>query len=235
MHARAPAARHEVLVTGNNLKLRDDFLGISTVALVEAGGRRLLFDAGGPTTRMSLIRALRERGIGHGEIDAVFLTHLHFDHCYNLDLFPGARVIVPSRELAYAADPNPADPFVPDWILDRLARRGVEEVDGEGVLAPGVEVFPAPGHTPGLHALRLRTAEGTVVLAGDAIKYPKEVMTRACDLAFDTIEAGTATIARILDMVDEGERVVPGHFPTLTRARHGFTWDTAAEFTLLVR
>lgn len=227
--------RLDILVTGNNLKLRDDFLGISTVALVEAGGTRLLCDAGGPTTRMSLLRALAERGIDRERIDLVFLTHLHFDHCYNLDLFPAARIVVPARERAYAAAPDPADPFVPDWILERLARRRVDEIDGTGLLAPGVEHFPAPGHTPGLHALRLATATGTAILAGDAIKYPKEVMARTCDLAFDRPETGTATILRILDMVDEGERLVPGHFPTLTRSRHGFTWDTAAEFALMVR
>ncbi|MEL6196836.1 MAG: MBL fold metallo-hydrolase, partial [Pseudomonadota bacterium] len=84
------SARYEVLVTGNALRLRDDFLGISSVVLVESPGhgrpRRTLVDAGGPTTRGSLKRALKDRGLGPGDIDAVFLSHLHFDHVWNLDL-----------------------------------------------------------------------------------------------------------------------------------------------------
>lgn len=224
--------RYDVLVTGNNLKLKDDFLGISSVVLIEAGGRRILLDAGGPTTRMSLIKAMKERGLSARDIDLVFLSHLHFDHCYNLDLFPETRIIVSSAEMAYAARPHPDDPFIPDWILDRLAKRTVEEIEGEGQLETGVTFFPAPGHTPGLHALRLETDQGVAVIASDAIKYPKEVMTRRCDLAFDTIETGTATIARILDMA---ERIVPGHFPELKRDTYGWTWDQAAEFSLLVR
>lgn len=227
--------RCDILVTGTNLRLRHDFLGISTVALIEAGGRRILFDAGGPTTRMSLLHALETRATAPASVDLVFLSHLHFDHCYNLDLFPGAEIAVPAAELAYAADPNPADPFVPDWILDRLARRGVSGFTGAGNLAHGVEILEAPGHTPGLHCLDLATTTGPVLLAGDAIKYPKEAINRASDLAFDTAARGTATIERLLDRVDEGGRLVPGHFPTLTRTRHGFTWDEAAEFTLLVR
>lgn len=75
-------------------------------------------------------------------------------------------------------------------------------------------------------------AKGTVVLAGDAIKYAKEVMAQRCDMAFDTPEAGTATIRRILKMAD---RIVPGHFPELIRDGDSWTWAEAAELPLLIR
>jgi N-acyl homoserine lactone hydrolase len=72
-----------------------------------------------------------------------------------------------------------------------------------------------------------------VVVAGDAIKYPKEAILRACDMAFETIEAGTATISRILDRAD---RILPGYFPELIRTPTGaFSWQDAASFDLLVR
>lgn len=225
-------AAYSLLVTGNNLRLRDDFLGISTVALVEAGGRRILFDVGGPISRMGLLKALGARGLTPGDIDLVFLSHLHFDHCYNLDLFAEAAVMVSSVERAYAAAPHAEDLFIPDWILERLDKRHVEEIGESGALAPGVEILAAPGHTPGLRALRLETNAGVAVLASDAVKYPKEVMTRRCDLAFDRIETGAASIERILDMAD---RLAPGHFPEMTRGAHGWSWDDAAEFALLVR
>ncbi|MEM9765232.1 MAG: MBL fold metallo-hydrolase [Pseudomonadota bacterium] len=226
-------ARYDVLVTGNNLKLGDDFLGISSVVLVEAGGRRLLVDAGGPTTRGSLRKALAARGLDGSEIDAVVLTHLHFDHVYNLDLFPRARVLVAAAEMAYAAQPHAADDFVPDWILPQLERRG-HEVLTVGQVEAGVEVLAAPGHTPGLHALRLETGEGPVLLASDAIKYPKEIMMRASDLEFAPPGTATATIERL---VDWPARIVPGHFPELHRVGDGpgWGWDGAAEFRLLVR
>jgi ribonuclease Z len=52
---------------------RIDHLGPST--LVEAGGKRLVFDVGRGTT----IR-LQQIGIGPGEVTGVFITHFHSDH-----------------------------------------------------------------------------------------------------------------------------------------------------------
>ena len=68
-----------------------------------------------------------------------------------------------------------------------------------------------------------------MVVAGDAIKYAKEAVIAQCDMAFDTPEAGTRSIERILDMAD---RIVPGHFPELTKTDRGFTWNDAIEFPL---
>lgn len=220
-----------VLVTGNNLRLADDVLGISTVALVEAGGTRILVDAGGPSTRGALRRGLRERGLAPEDVDAVFLTHLHWDHAWNLDLFPRARVIVPAAELAYAAAPHPDDAYVMPGILDRLAALGAETCTG-GALAPGVEAIAAPGHTPGLHAVLVETDGGPLLIASDAIKYPKEAMAGACDMAFDAAATGGATIRRLTAMA---ERIVPGHFPEIRRTAGGWTWDGAAEMTLVLR
>ena len=66
----------------------------------------------------------------------------------------------------------------------------------------------------------------------DAIKYAKEAVTCRCDMAFDAVETGTATIQRILEMAD---RIVPGHFPELIKSGTTFIWEEAAEFALMVR
>jgi hypothetical protein len=51
-------------------------------------------------------------------------------------------------------------------------------------------------------------------------------------MAYDTVEAGTATIERILDMAD---RIVPGHFPELIKSGQSFFWEDTAELALIVR
>ncbi|WP_051353050.1 MBL fold metallo-hydrolase [Thalassobacillus devorans] len=64
--------------------------GAST--LVEVGGEKLLFDAG----RGSTIR-LQQLGIKAGEIDKLFLTHLHHDHTVGFpDLLITGSVPIPS-------------------------------------------------------------------------------------------------------------------------------------------
>lgn len=74
--AQEPAIKVHLLGTGAPIP-RVDRYGPST--LVEAGGLRLLFDAGrGVSQRLWQLR------MSLGSIDAVFLTHLHSDHLVGL-------------------------------------------------------------------------------------------------------------------------------------------------------
>lgn len=95
------------------------------------------------------------------------------------------------------------------------------------------EAFTAPGHTPGLFALRYHhAAHGRVVIASDAIKYPKEILAGRADLVFHTETRAQATIEAILG---EAERIVPGHFTELRKDAGRWTWDAPARLDLLVR
>ena len=227
------SVEYEIVVQGNNLALREGFLALANATLITCADGPLLFDVGHYCNRPALLAGLARRGMQPGDVKAVFLSHLHFDHANNIDLFPRAKVYVSRREWEYAGDPHADDLFIPWMIREQLQQHEVEFIEGEGRLAEGVRYFPAPGHTPGSFALRLDTAHcGCVVIAGDAIKYPKEAITCRCDMAFDTVEAGTDTINRILDMAD---RIVPGHFPELIKRNGTFVWEDRAEFALLVR
>ena len=224
---------YKVLVSGNNLSLEGGFLGLANITLIESGDGPIVVDTGHYTNRPALIAALESAGYRPADIPRVFLTHLHFDHCNNVDLFSEATIYVGRTEWEYARNPHANDMFVPWLIHEQLARHRTEILEGEGMLCDGVSYFTAPGHTPGCLALRLDgTAAGTVVIAGDAIKYAKEAVTGQCDMAFDELAVGTRSIARILDMAD---RVVPGHFPELACRDGRVTWDGAAELTLRVR
>ncbi|MEM6971421.1 MAG: MBL fold metallo-hydrolase [Pseudomonadota bacterium] len=235
----------EVLVTGSSVRLERDFIGISTVVLLTMGTRRVLVDAGGPATRGTLLAGLRARGLQPGAIDTVVLTHLHFDHVANIDLFPRAELIVSRAEIAYAAAPHPDDAFVPDGILQRLGRRRVrvledqaEPLDAQAVC--GVTIIPAPGHTPGQLALRVEGMledgggrhAGRIVLAADAIKTPRELATGRADLEFDRLGRAAETMAALAEGADA---IVPGHAPTLTKGPGGWASAHPVSFPLVIR
>lgn len=226
--------RHDVLVAGNSLRLRQGYLGISSIVLVEAGSTRILLDCGHHVTRVALREALRSRSLGPDDIDLLVLSHLHFDHALNADLFRRAKVLVAKDEWAYAQSPHPDDDFVPAGIVHLIGGLDPELIEGEAELAPGVTLFPAPGHTPGCMAVRLDgTAHGTVVLAADAIKHVREAITGETEHAFTPPGVAAATIARIVDTAD---RIVPGHFPELVRLADGrFTWTEPAHLDLVIR
>jgi glyoxylase-like metal-dependent hydrolase (beta-lactamase superfamily II) len=224
---------YEVIVKGNSLRLAEGFLALANATLVFTPDGPVLFDVGHHVNRLALLNGLARHDLAPGDVCAVFLSHLHFDHCNNIDLFPAARVYVSSREWEYAKRPHEHDMFVPWLIHEQLGKHEVEFLDGEGRIADGVRYMPTPGHTPGSYALVLDTEKhGCVVVAGDAIKYVKELIAGRCDMAFDTPEAGADSIARITQMAD---RIVPGHFPELIRDGEKFVWDEAMEFSLLMR
>lgn len=119
-------------------------------------------------------RALAAAGVDPRDVEAVILTHLHWDHAGNCDLFPEARVIVQRRELQYAIAPGrffrkaflaPGSGWgVPPYLVPNL-----EAIDGATQLYPGLSVIPVPGHTPGSQGVVVETEHGSFCIAGDAV------------------------------------------------------------------
>ena len=103
-------------------------------------------------------------------ISTVFLTHLHFDHIANINLFPHATFILSRKEWEYANTRD--DLFVMEGSLPLLRsfKKRLVEIDGEELL-PGITCLHTPGHTPGCLSLVVDMKEkGRWVIAGDAIK-----------------------------------------------------------------
>jgi ribonuclease Z len=84
--AQAPALTVTLLGTGDPTPRIDRF---GPATLVRAGGHALLFDAG-----RGVLQRLRQSGVSSGELDGIFLTHLHSDHVVGLvDLWLGGWVV----------------------------------------------------------------------------------------------------------------------------------------------
>jgi glyoxylase-like metal-dependent hydrolase (beta-lactamase superfamily II) len=90
--------------------------------------------------------------------------------------------------------------------------------DGTAEIAPGISVHLIGGHTGGLQIIRVPTARGWVVLAGDATHYWANIRTRnPFPLVVD--------VARMLEgykiaesLADGPDHIIPGHDPlVLTR------------------
>lgn len=225
--------RYEILLRGNNLAFTGGFFGLCNVVLVWANETPLLFDTGHYCVRPGLLKALAKRGLDPKTIPHVFLSHLHFDHAHNLDLFPAAKVWVSQAELDYARNPHPSDTNIPWKIHALLEERDLHVIEGDGEVLPGLEHFAVPGHTPGSQALRFTNEDGRrIVLAGDAVKYPKEVIAQGSDLTFDTAANARASIQSICEQADV---IVPGHFSSLFKREGRWLWDEAASLELLVR
>ena len=124
---------------------------------------------GGPD---ALTNGLRKIGAAPGDVGTVVLTHLHFDHAWNLELFPDAQIVVQRDELIHAMDPVPTQRiyYLRETLTAVLARKrpkGLLLVDGDLELMPGIELLKVPGHTPGMQAVIVTTERGKAALVSD--------------------------------------------------------------------
>jgi glyoxylase-like metal-dependent hydrolase (beta-lactamase superfamily II) len=114
---------------------------------------------------------LARHGVKPEDVEIVVLTHLHFDHVGNTELFPNARFIIQRDEVPQALCPPPFGMFYyPDYAhktMDILPRTHL--IDGDAVLEPGVRLLKVGGHTPGIMSVVIDTRVGRVCLASDVL------------------------------------------------------------------
>jgi N-acyl homoserine lactone hydrolase len=228
------AVDYEIIVKGNNLRLAGGYLGMTNITLINSNDGYILVDVGHTVNRQGMLQALKVRGLTPKDIRRVFLSHLHNDHVMNIDLFPfSTEVFVSRAEFEYAANPHPDDPWMPWMVREQISKYQLRLLDGPGEFQSDIRYVPAPGHTPGCYALILNTAKkGRVVVAQDAIKFPKEALNQKVDHAFDTQERAAETIQMLLPLAD---RLIPGHFMEMYKQDGSFTWDDTMEFPLVIR
>lgn len=143
----------------------------------------------------------------------------------SIDLFPYTTEIFVSRaEFDYAGNPHPDDPWIPFMVRVQISKYNLNFLEGAGDPASG---GCAPGTPP-----RLNSREGNVVVAQDAIKFPKEAISGTVDHAFDTPERASATIRDLLSL---GDRIIPGHYSEIHKKNGNWTWDGAMDLNLRIR
>ena len=93
-----------LLLTGFPGSMDRGWLGWSTVVLLKQGKKNILFDTGNYNDRAQLIDRLQQHRLTPQDIDQVVLSHLHFDHVMNIDLFRNAEIFAGAQEREQTED-----------------------------------------------------------------------------------------------------------------------------------
>ena len=206
--------------------------------LVDSGGQKVLIDTGlGPAnmsgiTGGALLDELAAGGVKPEDVDVVFLTHLHVDHCGNVAhddggemkaVFPNATYRWTAGEDEFWQDPDPraATPGF-DWKKMMAAVSGRLEIADDGeVIAPGVNVIATPGHTPGHASIILSSQGKRAFILGDAISCPVQLEeTEWSGMGdMDRDLARRSQEAALQEIESDGALMTAGHFPGLTLGR----------------
>jgi glyoxylase-like metal-dependent hydrolase (beta-lactamase superfamily II) len=182
----------------------------------DGGDKALIVDPGDEAPR--ILEAVRETG---AEVEAILLTHTHFDHVgavADVARATGAPVYCPELEVPVLADINrymrfpglgPFESYDADETVaggERLELAGLE-----------IDVVFVPGHSPGHVAYSVPAEQA--VFSGDVLFQGSVGRT---DLPGGDWPTLLASIGKLVDTLDPATTVYPGHMgiTTLERELH---------------
>jgi glyoxylase-like metal-dependent hydrolase (beta-lactamase superfamily II) len=221
--------------------------------LLKLGGKWALVDTGsgntmGPTLG-KLTDNLRAAGVVPGEIETIFLTHLHPDHSNGLvddagrAVYPNAQVVLHELEAEFWLDRDEATGET-ERIRRNIAKAAVTTApyrarmrtvrDGEGL--PGVSALLLAGHTPGHTGWLIGSGNESLLIWGDLVHLASIQVARPdTGLIYDVDpQAACATRRRMFDRIAADRLSVAGAhldfpgFGTIVRGGTGFAFEPDA-------
>jgi glyoxylase-like metal-dependent hydrolase (beta-lactamase superfamily II) len=185
----------------------------ATTSLVRAGERLILVDPGLPVPAMKA-RLFERTGLQPERIDTVFLTNFRPSHRAGLGLFAHANLLMHEVEQQSARQHlERMTEQAPPEDLDRAhMQRELELLEritpAEDKLAPGVDLFPLFGYTPGQSGLLISAPTSTTMIAGDAVPTLDHFLAgQVLPDAYD-IRAAQESMREVYEIAD---LIIPGH------------------------
>ncbi len=190
------------------------------------GKRKIMIDNGGPPDcpvkqpyeqkeEQRVQNQMAKFGVAPEEIEAVVITHLHWDHTFNNELFTNAKFYVQARELEYSVNPLPIHRLTYcHWR--RYLRTDYTVLEGDADIAPGVRALLTPGHTPGSQSVSVETEAGTFVLISDLTNLDEfwEAVPKVPNGVHHDLSDTFRSFAKVEKIADY---VLTGHDPQVLR------------------
>ncbi len=196
-------------------------IGSSHTYVIDTGFNAKVAENRGRTLLRTVSEGLALINIDSSSVQNVILTHLHYDHVGNFDLFPNATLHLQDKEMAYATGRYMREPpFCGAYevndvigIVREVYAGRVEFHNGDSTLTPGLSIHFIGGHTMGLQCVRIRTKRGWIVLASDASHlYDNMESVKPFPIVFNVGEMVDG-YRKLQKLAATDDHIIPGHDP----------------------
>jgi N-acyl homoserine lactone hydrolase len=156
------------------------------------------------TTTKTMTAQLAQVGYAPSDITYLALSHFHWDHVGNANLFAGSTWLTPKaeRDIMFTDPPSTRTEPQNFSALRNSKTVFITTSDYDVFGDKSVVIKAAPGHSPGHQVLFLKLPKtGPVVLSGDLYHYPEERQRKLVPMTEfnpDQTVASRATIEKFL-------------------------------------
>jgi N-acyl homoserine lactone hydrolase len=191
------------IIRGLNLRPEIGFFGYSTVVLIKDGDENILVDTGGYGVREYLVDFAKRINI-----HKIFITHLHFDHCANINLFKNVPIYIHKDEIAQLTSDNGIYSDLYTFIAKSIEELKIVPFSEEANLSNNTKIKFTHGHTVGHSSLEIINQDKKIIVAGDALETYREYLNpNYSGTHFDKI-----AYKKSVDFIKNNyDIIIPGH------------------------
>ena len=168
------------------------------------------------------LKNLVAAGVDPADIDYVFCTHLHVDHCgWNTRMedgrfvptFPNAKYIFAKDEYDSHAENNSI--VFRESVLPVMEAKQAELVAMDFALDDNLSLSPTPGHTVGHVAVEMTSNGQLAAMSGDLMHSPLQCIYTSLrpTVDLDQKQAGETRRRFLEEHADRDKLVMTAHFP----------------------
>ncbi len=199
------------IVNGTIFRTNYGNLGASTSTLIYDNDKKILIDVGHYGTRLRLLENFKKNNFNPNQIDYVILTHLNWDHCANIDLFEKSKIFIHKRELESSSLFGMND-LATENFKKMLKKMKLNLIDEDMFkISENVYTINTFGHTIGHISVLVKTIDGDVIIAGDAIPYFRTMKKGYPDIIFYDKEEAKKSVEKVREL--KPKYIIPGHAP----------------------
>ncbi|RKQ35780.1 N-acyl homoserine lactonase family protein [Oceanobacillus halophilus] len=189
--------------------------------VIDVGFNETIANKRGRTFLRCPIKTLEKLDIEVKDVPYVVLTHMHYDHVGNLMKFPHSTFVIQEKEMSFWTGKHASRGEYKHLIevedIVHLVRENfkgkITFVSDHKEILPGITVYNAGGHSPGLQFVKVQTEQGNVILTSDVSHFYTNFEE---DRPF-TIVHELSKMYDAFDLVrsvsDDSTIIVPGHDP----------------------